>query len=257
MAALSSMVQGKSGLLLISKIPMDSVAWLSGEKVEVNHLVFDEKDNRIDSKRWKIDFSRFPQNEIYQYSCLSVSPGTYKCRVVIRHPESGKSAVALSKVTISGNPESGLVLDSPLLLLPRGNALYLQGVTSEERVLGKKYSVLLAHYPYDASHYSPLLGELPQGSSNLFAVVRCSFFKIENPKIMLYCRAVNEASGEEISLKFSSLKSQRDNDSLTSFIELHLGELLPGSYKLVFVEEEVNTNLSSVAIADLTVKQEK
>jgi len=255
LSALSSMTQGKPGILMISKLPVEGEAWLLGDKVEVNCLVFNEKDELIDSKRWEVDFSRFPRKTVYQYTCFSVSPGTYKCRVVLRHSESGKAAVALSGVTVSGIPDSGLVLDSPLLLLPSKNALYLQGVTSEEELPGKKQSELLARYPYDASSYGPVLGELPQGSPSVFAVVKCSFFGIEEPKLTLDCRLIQEETGAEIPVSVSLLKKYKEKDSIIVFLELRLGDVQPGSYRLDFLAKEKESNLTSQAAMILTIKQ--
>jgi hypothetical protein len=238
---------------MISKIAVDSIPWLKG-KVEVNSLVFDEKGNRVDSVRSEIDLSRYPRKEIYEYSDLSVSTGTYKCRVVIRHLETGKSAVGLSRVSIPGKPDMGIVLDSPLLLLPKGGALYVYAAKSEQKKREREYSPLLAYYPFDASRYTPLIGELPQGSSSLFAVVRCSFFRIKDPKITCYGKLIHEETGVEIPVSVSPLKRYKEKDSIMSFLELRLSELRPGSYRLEFIAEEEETKLTSQATTILVIK---
>lgn len=87
-------------LTLSLKIPSDKLSELSGKKVEIVSLIFDEKDNVVRLKREEMDLSRLPEEEFQHTSQLLIPPGSYKCRVVIRNLETGKSAVGAASVKI-------------------------------------------------------------------------------------------------------------------------------------------------------------
>lgn len=90
----------KGNLSLVLQIPIEKLEEISGEKVEIVSLVFDENEDIVAFDRKEKDFTKLPDNE-FQYSCtLSVSPGEYKCRVVICNMETGRGAVGSASVMI-------------------------------------------------------------------------------------------------------------------------------------------------------------
>jgi hypothetical protein len=62
--------------------------------------VFDEKNDIVTFDRVEMDFSKLP-DEKFKHTCyLSIPPGEYKCRVVIRNMKTGRGAVGSVSVAI-------------------------------------------------------------------------------------------------------------------------------------------------------------
>ncbi len=90
----------KNNLILLSKISVQKLQDVSGGDAELVSLVFDEEDTIVEFKREDVDFSDLPEKEFVHTSLLTVPPGAYKCRVVIRNLETGKGAIGISSVYI-------------------------------------------------------------------------------------------------------------------------------------------------------------
>jgi hypothetical protein len=99
--AIYSSENDKYNLMLRLKIPTEKLSEISGKKVEIVSLIFDEEDNVVGLKREEMDFSRLPAKEFQHTSLLMIPPGKYKCRVVIRNMETGRGAVGATTITIS------------------------------------------------------------------------------------------------------------------------------------------------------------
>jgi hypothetical protein len=87
-------------LILLSKISVKDLQDFSGDKVELVCLVFNEEDTIVGFKRENIDFSNLPEKEFRHTSVITIPPGAYKCRVVIRNLETGRGAIGISSVYI-------------------------------------------------------------------------------------------------------------------------------------------------------------
>jgi len=87
---------------LIMQFPLteENLYRISGRDVEIVSLVFDEKDDVVEMNREEMDFSKQPSWDFLHTSKLSVPPGRYKCRVVIRNLETGRGAVGACEVNI-------------------------------------------------------------------------------------------------------------------------------------------------------------
>lgn len=98
--ALHSPEDERGNLSLISQVNVDKLQELAGNKVEIVSFVFDEKEDIVAFKRKEIDFSKLSDYK-FQHACnLSIPPGEYKCRVVIRNMETGRGAVGSALVKI-------------------------------------------------------------------------------------------------------------------------------------------------------------
>jgi VWFA-related protein len=148
--------------VLLSKLPLEYLGGIQGEKLELVNLILDEEKKIIDSSRGEVDYSELLQGRNYQYSILSLLPGHYECRVVLRNLTSGKSAVGSSRVKIPDYQESGVFLYSPLLLIPDKKSHFLKLSTIERKTEEKDGISLIHIYPFLSNEYSPLIEELEQ-----------------------------------------------------------------------------------------------
>jgi len=244
----------ESNLVLLSELPVETIKTELRGKTEMITLVFNEENAVIDSSQGEVDFSAFPQEKLYHYSILSLSPGKYKCCVVIRNLETGKGAVASSSVEIPESQELGLRLYPPLLLIPEKEAHYLRAQKDmKEEAAAAKIS-LNRIYPFLTNRQSPVTGELEQGVPNLLAILRCSILNIQNPEVDLTANLVEHASGEITQLDFSILSSMSQEGTDILLIEFPLPEMKPGEYTLEISAEELSTQSKSKVTHNFRVK---
>jgi hypothetical protein len=90
----------KNNLFLLSKISVNELRRFAGENAELVCLVFDEEDVIVGFRRENLEFSDLPAKEFVHTTILTVPPGAYKCRVVIRNLDTGRAAIGSSSVYI-------------------------------------------------------------------------------------------------------------------------------------------------------------
>jgi hypothetical protein len=236
MTALACSLEKEANLCLVAKIPLEKVREISGRKVEIVNLIFDAEENIVDLHRGEEDFSRFSKENAYYYSFLSLSPGGYKCRIVIRNLETGQGAVAASSATIPERLEKGIQLWPPLLLIPEKNALYLKGFAPEKA--GGKSVSLMDYYQFDSAQYLPLLDNVLDGNSTVSAVVRCAIVDIPNPEVNFLAYLIKKSSWEKFPLTLSVLSEVKEKELEISFINLEIPELPPGAYDMNLIAQE-------------------
>ena len=252
--ALPCAIESESNLVLLSELPVETIKTELRGKTEMITLVFNEENAVIDSSQGEVDFAAFPQEKLYHYSILSLSPGKYKCCVVIRNLETGKGAVASSSAEIPERQESGLRLYSPLLLIPEKEAHYLRAQKDmKEETAAAKIS-LNKIYPFLTNRQTPMTGELEQGVPNILAILRCSIFDIQDPEVDLTANLVDRATGEEMPLSFSILSSMSQEETDILLIEFQLPEMKPGEYTLEISAEELSTQSKSKVTHNFRVK---
>jgi len=231
-------------LFLLTKIPAATVEKMTGNKVEIVSLIFDEQDNLADLRRAEENFVRHQGKDVFYASSAVLQPGNYKCRLVIRDLETGSAAVASAKVFVPPKQTQGIRLLPPLLLVPAKNSVYLEG-----RLPGKKedkapHGSWSDYYPFDPGQYSPHIGELREGPSKIAAVVPCAVKSIPLPTVAYTAHLVN-AAGEKIPVAISSLNRVIKEDVRSQLLEFQLGDLKPGHYILYIFAEELTTKAVS------------
>lgn len=238
-------VQGESQLVMISKIPVERLQEISRKKVEIVNLIFDKQNYIVGFKRGEVNFSGYSQKNIYYYSLSTLPPGEYKCCIILRNLETGRGARTSSSVVIPERLDSGLRIDTPLLLKPEKSVLYLTGRLSDKRERGGEYPALLDIYPFDSTQYSPLVEELEQGITKLLAMVQCSIIDIQQPEMIFSGHLIHLSTSKKTPLSLSVLNKYQEKDTQIYLIELETGELITGKYSLYLIAEEMNTKLKS------------
>ena len=246
--------KNESNLVLLSEIPIDKIGEVVIEKADIITLILDSQNNIVVSNTVEINFSTLPQKTIFCYTILSLLPGSYACRTVIRNQKTGKGAVASSYVNIPRPLDSGLRLYPPLLLIPEGESFYLKLSKGQIKEGEEKPLSLINIYPFLSNEYSPLVEELTIETSMLLAVLRCSIIDIPEPDINVSVYLVENKSGKKVSLSLSILASESKEETDILLIELQLPELLPGKYSLEIIAEEITSNSSSQVTRTFIVK---
>lgn len=241
--------------ILLSELPIKYIGGSQGQKLELINLILDEENNITDSSRGEVDYSRMDQEDSYQYSILSLNPGKYECRVILRNLTTGKGAVGSSTVTIPDYQDSGIILFSPFILIPERKSYFLKLSMFEGGTQEKDDLSLNQIYPFLSNEYSPLIEELDPQKSRISVILRYMVINIQTPEIDLYANIVNEATKDEISLDFSIRSSEKQEDTHVLFLDIKLPELESGSYSLEFLAAEKTTKSVVSAAKSFKIKQ--
>jgi VWFA-related protein len=240
--------ENESYMTMLTKIPAGSMEGSSDSINEIIFLVFNEQKNVVGYKRIEADAARFQQKDVFCYIISPFIPGEFTCRVVIRNLENGRGAVASESVLILPHTPSELRMHPPLVLYPKGEALYIDIADPE-----KEGSALAQVYPFDPSEYSPLVGELKEKTSELLVVSTCSIFDIPNPEIHLSAHLVYHETGESIPLDFT-LDQKPADDSVVFLLKIQTDSLQPGTYFLHLFAEEAGTQAKSRVHTTFTIQ---
>jgi len=141
---------GEGGPCVLAEIPVDKLAKVGGGIIEFVTIVFNEKNDIVLLQRKEL--SRWPASSMQAFakSLISLPPGRYECRVVLRNMTTGQGARGSSQIVIPEKPEAGLLSPiHPLLLKPRKEAIFL----GEEE--GQKEMPLMDIYPFDPEGFRP------------------------------------------------------------------------------------------------------
>jgi VWFA-related protein len=243
MLALPNSQDKKDNLLLLSFISGQSIQELTGEKVEIVHLVFDNEDNIVDLTRRERAFKSGDFENLFDWKFLSLDPGDYKCRVVIRNLDTGLGAVASSDVVVFKAREGSIQLFPPMIAIPwRGD--------SGESALS---SVLARVYPL-AGNQVPLCGPLKRDTTNFSLILRCALGGIADPELRLRFGLRNLKTGKSHPITYDLSRLLEGEDLRIFVLELETEPLLPGDYILHCFADEVNTRSISQSYTTLTIR---
>ncbi len=243
-----------SGLITISKIPKQEIEKISGTTIEIANLFFDDKGNVFDLQRFETDFLKFPKKDIYYYSLTFLPVGFYTYRVVFRNLHTGEAAVASASVEIPEASASDLQIFPPLLTSESRDVFYLKGKSMEEKDGRSKPLGLVNIYPFDLSQYAPVVEVLPSKTEKLFIVLPCRLPGNPQGKLRFHIRLIENGSGREILTTFSVLDNFEEGDIRILHIELQIGRLKAGDYRLDFMIGETESQRESTVSTAFAVK---
>ncbi len=247
----------ESNLVLLSELPNDTIKEITKTESEVATLILDKDNSIVDSSQGKVTFSLMPQRTIYHYSILSLLPGKYECRIIIRNLETGKAAVASASVAIKENPAAGVRLFPPLLLIPDKEAFYMRASKAAKENKEREPLSLNDIYPLLSNQHTPLVGCLESGTSKLLAILRCSVVEIPEPEIDISAYLVERESAQKAPLVLSILSSKAQGEADILLLELQLPELKTGDYTLEISAEEIKTHSKSEVATQFRVREKE
>lgn len=250
--AFSCEVDGFPCFLMITKIPEEKFEEISGEKVEIVNLIFNEQNDVVSLKRAEVNFSKYQKEDVYNYSVSYLPPGKYRGRAVIRNLNTGKAAIASSTAVVPSDLKEGIRLYSPLLIIPNKNVRYINTKMRDINIKAgeKEFSDLLSLYPFDALQYSPLLGELERDVPELLVLTRGAVYDLPDGIVKFYTRLVYEPTWEEIPINITAKK----NGGAFTFMVPTSG-LLPGRYYLYLFAEEQETQAKANVNTTFVIKE--
>jgi hypothetical protein len=148
--------------------------------------------------------------------------------------------------------DQNLMLDPPLLLIPGQETQYLHVFASDKEDAAKSVS-LLDVFPFQSKEYIPLIGELEQGVSPLFAVLRCIWAGAQEPEIQVSAWIIPEGSDKKMPLACHILSGIPQEEADVLFLEIEVLELQPGKYLLYLLAEDTETKSSCQTTSRVSV----
>jgi VWFA-related protein len=246
---------GAGNILFLSELAVESIRAAVGDRTEFITLVLDENSTIVDGRRAEIDWKSLKAETIYQYGVAALAPGRYDCRTVVRNLDDGRTAVGSCVVEVAAPLAEGPLMSAPLLLVRGAEGRYLN-LASPEEGAGEEDLSLSRIFPFPAKEYIPLVGPLEQGTTSLFATLRCVWREERraNGEIDLSTWLTHEGSEEREPVEMSLLETTSRDEADFYFLELVLPALSPGRYRLEIRAEETGKGSVVSAAGWLTVR---
>jgi VWFA-related protein len=225
---------GRAGnVLVLAELLTAPLRNAVGDRTEFITLVLDENSTIVDGKRVEIDWQAFKAGAgtVFEYSVISLRPGRYDCRAVVRNLEDGRAAVGACAVEVAAPPDEGPVMSPPLLLV-KGGAGHYVNLASAGKGGGSSDLSISQVYPFPVKDYVPLVGPLDRGVGEIGAVLKCDWRGAASGEIELACALKAEGAEEGIPVQAEILSATSRDDGDVYLLRFELPELAAGRYAL-------------------------
>jgi len=240
MQALSCSQEPPDNLGFVAEIPLEKLGEVAGTKVEVVSLVFNAADDIVDLRRTESDFKALGRNKTFHFSVLSVPPGNYKGRVVLRNMETGRAAVAGATAVVPERKPKELLLYPPLFLAPEKGAFYIDE-NSAKGSSSKGGSGLFAQaFLFDSAQYAPFLETTLKGGTETWVSVRCAVPKDLAGDIRLSASFLDAQTGEEIPIPLTVVAKSDGGGIKAYFVRLEIPAVEPDTYQFSLLADGPN-----------------
>jgi VWFA-related protein len=246
---------GTGNVMLLTGVSPDVIRSSVGGRTEFITLVLDRTGAIADGKRAEIDWQDFKTGgrTIFEYNVISLPPGRYECKTIVRNLDDGRAAVGACTVEVAAPPGQGPVMFPPLLLVKGRDGLYLN-LVSDARGGGSPDLSITRIYPFPAKDYVPLAGPLDRGTRELGAMLKCLWRGARPAEIELGCALRAEGAGEEIPVSAEILSAASRDDGDVYLLQLELPGLEPGRYTLEIEAQDAEGEVLARTRSWLTVR---
>jgi VWFA-related protein len=238
------LVKGWPKLLVFGRASLSVHTEVLGKRSEAFLLLFDEKGDMAAIKKFRLAIPETGKETLIPSFLMTVKPGAYTCRLVLRNMETGRGARGMVPLDIPAAAAGGLSLDPPLLLVPASGSLDL--AASPEGSLAEIYG-------YDPNAYEPLIGQAPAGLKSVVAALRLSGYTI-GAEIEVTASLTDGSSSVRAEVPVSILKEEGDRYGKTFLVEVALDGPHAGEHLLEFKARDGSSGAEAAASVALTVK---
>ncbi|MCJ7679478.1 MAG: VWA domain-containing protein [Candidatus Aminicenantes bacterium] len=225
-------VEKRNDVILLSELPLDGMEPVRHEKAEIMTLIFDGEQKLVYSGQGEINLEKLPHNRMFYYSLSSLPAGEYVCRVVIRNPDTGESAVGRADVSIEEMDPSEPSFFPPMYLIPDKPAAYVREM-QKGRKKGGPAGTLQSYYPLLGVKHSPFLGILERGVNSFYAVFRMD--GQEEKSGIRFAVTITDEKGDRFAPGLKGLMQRRIDSSDVLLFQVSLPELTAGEYRMDWV----------------------
>ena len=236
-------VEAWEGVILV-EIAVDAKGGVPPAKVEFIALILDEDRTPVISRKCEIELS--PYNGKILVFCVNAptETGKYDVRVVVRDVGSGRSAVGRLVFEVPASAGDGLVLSSPVLLVP-GDDTRLVRMDSGSARRGKAAVPNLVNlYPFIPKNHRIVVREVESGIVRITAVLPICVPTGEAgapTKVEVGARLLPKSGGEETPLDLQAIQAMTFKDGrefLILTIDLPRVGARAGEYDLEITAED-------------------
>jgi hypothetical protein len=253
MQALACSAAPQNNLGFVAEIPLEKLGEVAGTKVEVVNLIFNGADDIVDLRRTESDFTMFKRDKAFHFSLLSVPPGNYKCRVVLRNMETGRAAVAGATAVVPERKPEEILLYPPLFLAPEKGAFYIEESSAKGSSNKGGPALFAKAFLFDPAQYAPFLETTLKGGTETWVSVRCAVPKGLTGDIRLAASFLDAQTGEEIPVPLTVV-ARNDGDGVRGyFVRLEIPAVEPDTYRFSLLAEGPN-RMSSRLVRDIVIK---
>ena len=221
---------GREGVVLV-EAAVDAEAGVSPAKVELIALIRDQDGTPVVSRKWELELSPYRGKTLIFCLGAPAEPGQYDGRVVVRDVGSGRSALGRLAFEVPSAAGEGLVLSSPVLLVP-GEATRLVRMESRPVRRGQAAQASLVDlYPFIPKNHRIVVQNVESGTESLTAIlpIRVPAGDREAPpRVEILARLIPRSIGEDIPLDLQVIQAMTTKDD-REFLILRIDLPRPGA----------------------------
>jgi len=222
---------------LVSTIPLDRLKDIVGKKVEAVSLVFNGRDEIVELGRTEADLVAIKQKNAYFYSLLSVPPGNYRCRIVLRNLETGRAAVAAVTAVVPEEKPDEILLFPPLFLAPEKGAFFIEGDSAKGPSSKGGSRLFSKMFFFDPAQYTPSSESALKKGREIWFAVRCAVPKGFPGDVRLSASFFDAQTGDEIPVPLTIIAKNDDDGVKAFFVRFEIPALEPDTYRLSLTAE--------------------
>jgi len=250
-AALSYAVAGGSRLAVVARLPREMTAKLSGPKVEIVALFFDDNGDIAEMIREEASVAPLRGRDMVLAAGAALRPGDYAGRLIVRDLATGRSAVASARGTVVRPAPAALQLGTPLVLAIGSGGLLVEPLAPKSA----GHAPFGEGYPYDASRFAPVLGDVPAGAGRVAVVVPCSAPGGGEADLVLTASLVDAATGAQRPADATLAGRVLTGTLEVLMLDVPVAATPPGTYFLHVYAKDRRTGALGHAVATLTLSR--
>ncbi len=228
MTVLVYATEGGARVRALARIPREAWETLQGRTAEIVPMFFDGKDNLLSLRRAVVDVPGRRGRDLVFTVESAAPPGAVDCRLVVRDLDTGQSALGRSSGFVRASAAGALALATPLVLVPGGGGVLLEGVT-EERAGERAWREI---YAYDPEAASPVIGDEPVRSDKVMLIVPARVAEGAGEALGVKLALVDTATGESRDVPYTLVSRSRAEGHEVLFLEAATDGLPPGKHLL-------------------------
>jgi len=240
--------------MLISEIPVQRIREVVGDDTELITLVFDQNMTIVGGNRAVIDWKGNGREKAYHYSAVSLEPGSYDFKIVVRNLETGASALASGTASLPERKGKGLQLFPPLLLKSGKGALYLKASLHGKVPRGLDAPSIMDVFSVNPNEFTPYVEKVLPRDSEVWASVRCAFAGGTSEGIKLSAFLEDQLTEERVALPLTVVSEKETNNVKIYFIRFRVPDLEADEYLFYLVGEDPASGESSIIRCDFFIR---
>ncbi len=247
----------RDGVVLV-EMAVDPRAGVSPAKVEFIAFIRNDDRTPVLSRKWELDLSAYNGKTLVFSFGSPREPGKYDGRVVVRDVETGRPAVGKFFFEVPTPPLEGIVLSSPVILVPGEAARLVRLDSGKARRGAPAERSLVDLYPIIPKNCRIVVRDIEAGTGQITAILPVRVPAGEGgvpPRVEIAARLIPRTRGEEIPLDVQVVEAKTSKDGREFLIlRIDLPRPGPGEYDLEIVAADAASEKRGTVRTTLMLK---